>query len=503
MEGVQSPHVLPRNHAPQVEIESEGILDPHICWQAIYSRDSRFDGRFFAGATSTGLYCRNVCAVPFARPENTHLFTYAAEAESAGFRPCKRCRPQASPGTPAWLGTIAVVSRAVRMILEGALNEKSVEDLAERLGIGERQLRRLFAQHLGASPLKIATSQRLQEARKLIEKSRLPMTQIAFRAGFKSIREFNHAVRASTGRAPSELRHAAGASQSTSSPTGLELHLPYRPPFEWTSLISFMRERAIPGVELVSENSYQRTIEVFGVPGFLTVRNDEAKSRLIAYVQTTSLTGLAQTVERVRRIFDLNADSVQIGRHLSRDPRLRELLILRPGLRVPGTWDGFEASVLAILGQNLTTAGADGSITGLVQMFGTPVESPIRGLSHLFPQPKAFALPDLSKVGISDACANTLRKLASSIVQGNLNFATMKTLNLTVSRLRSACGVEESTANYIAMRAFGEPDAFPTRDPGLRLRLSQSNVSISPGQFLAIAEQWRPWRAYAAMHLTQ
>src|ERR1019366_7131171 len=206
-----------------------------ICWQAMCSRDPRFDGRFFAGARNTGLCCRNVCPVPFARPKNIFLFTCAAAAESAGFRPCKRCRPQAGPGTPAWLGTSAVVSRAFRLIMEGALNTGSVEELADRLGLGSRQLRRLFVQHLGASPLKIATTHRVHRARKLIDESGLPMTQVAFCSGFNSIREFNHAVRLSTGQSPSELRRAASALRSAGRPSGLELSLSYRQPFDWTS----------------------------------------------------------------------------------------------------------------------------------------------------------------------------------------------------------------------------------------------------------------------------
>jgi len=484
-------------------MERDGVLDPGICWQAINSRDPRFDGRFFAGATTTGLYCRNVCPVPFARPKNILLFACAAAAETAGFRPCKRCQPQAAPGTPAWVGTSAVVSRAFRLILEGALNRGSVEELAERLGLGSRQLRRLFVQHLGASPLKIATTHRVHLAIKLILESRIPMTQIAFGSGFESVREFNHAIRLSSGQSPTELRGAADGSLLMAQPCGLELVLPYRRPFDWPGLIAFLKPRAIPGVERVSENSYQRTIEIEGVPGFLTVRPDIARSRLVVHLQTGSYGGLAETVERVRRMFDLSADPIQIANHLSSDPNLRRLIKLQPGLRVPGVWDGFEVAILAILGQKLTASGPQRLLARFVQKFGRPAPTPILGLKYLFPRPEVLADADLATAGISERCANTIRKLAASAIQGDLSFATSRTLEEAVSQVAETCGIDVSTANYIAMRAIGEPDAFPSRELGIRRSLAGPARTLSAEQALAMAEPWRPWRAYAAMHIAQ
>ena len=501
--GLRSTPVQPENPPGLQKIELKDMLDPSMCWQAMCSRDPRFDGRFFAGARTTGLYCRNVCPVPFAMPKNIFLFACPAAAESAGFRPCKRCQPQAAPGTPAWLGTSAVVSRAFRLILEGALNEGSVAELAERLGLGSRHLHRLFVQHLGASPLKIATTHRVHLARKLIDESKFPMTQIAFCSGFNSIREFNHTVRLSTGQSPSKLRRAANASRSVGRTSGLELRLAYRQPFDWTNMIAFLKQRAIPGVELVTESCYQRTIEIAGVPGFLTVRPDDARSRLVVHLEIGGHEGLAQTVERIRRIFDLNADPIQIASHLSLDPNLRRLLKLRAGLRVPGVWDGFEAAVLAILGQKLTTPGPRRSVTRLVQMFGTPVDTPIRGLKYLFPRPEVLAGVDLSNIGIRPAHATTIRKLASSTSRRHFSFATSRTVEQAVSQVVTVCGVDESTANYIAMRAYGEPDAFPSNEVRLRRRLAGSNLVLRSAQALTMAERWRPWRAYAAIHLAQ
>jgi AraC family transcriptional regulator of adaptative response / DNA-3-methyladenine glycosylase II len=484
--------------------ESESGLSAEICWQAIYSRDPRFDGRFFAGATTTGLYCRNVCPVPFARPKNIVLFACAAAAESAGFRPCKRCQAQAAPGTPAWLGTSAVVSRAFRLILEGALNDGSVEQLAGRLGLGSRQLRRLFVQHLGASPLKIATTQRIHLARKLIDESGLSMTQIATSAGFRSIREFNHAVRLSTGQSPRELRRISGVARPAGGSSGLVLRLPYRTPFDWSSLIAFLKRRAIPGVEVVTNGSYQRTIVMGGEPGYFTVEPDIAGSRLVVRLETSSYAGLAQTVERIRRIFDLGADPIQIASHLSRDPKLRWLMKRRPGLRVPGVWDGFEAAVLAVLGEKLTAAARSRTIRRLVERFGRPVTTPLRGLTHLFPRPEALAgasLVELVRLGINEPRAATLRKLAGNALRTHLRNSTSRTLEDVVGPLLLACEMDESKAQYIAMRAFGEPDAFPSKDLVLRRKLSGKKPLLSSEQTLTIAEGWRPWRAYAAMNI--
>lgn len=484
-------------------VGGELAIDPEICRQAIYSRDPRFDGKFFVGTTTTGVYCRNICPVPFARPTNIVLFACAAAAEAASFRPCKRCQAQAAPGTPAWLGTSAVVNRAFRLILEGALNEGSVEELAHKLGIGSRHLRRLFVQHLGASPLQIATTQRVHLARKLVDESRLAMTQIASCSGFKSIREFNHAVRLSTGQSPTELRRAVRVGRSSARPNGLELRLPYRPPFDWESLIGFLKERAIPGVEVVTETSYQRAIEMARVPGHLTVKRDKTGSRLVVRLVTGSYEGLGQVVERIRRIFDLGADPIQIASHLSQDPSLRPLLELRPGLRVPGVWDGFEAAVLAVLGEKLTGPGPRGSVGRMVEMFGTPVDTPVAGLHYLFPRPEVLAVADLSKAGIGDARAGVLRRLARATGRRRLRFETLRTLDESVSQLATVCGIDESTASYISMRAFGEPDAFPAREARLRRSMAGPARTVSPGKAVDLANKWRPWRAYAAMHFAR
>jgi len=468
------------------------LLDPAICWQAIYSRDRRFDGRFFAAATSTGLYCRSTCPVPFAKPKNIVLFACAAAAEAAGFRPCRRCNPQASPGTPAWLGTSAVVSRAIRLIWEGALDADGVEDLAERVGIGSRHLRRLFAQHLGASPAQIAGTHRVHFARKLIDETDLPMAQVALSAGFMSIRQFNHAVKGATGKAPTALRRSRDCVEKSPYQKGLVIRLGYRPPLSWFALTRFLEERATLGVELVGNNSYRRTIESGGLAGTLTVEHDATESRLAVCVELPDYQLLMPVVERVKRIFDLEADPLHIAGALARDPQMKPLIESRPGLRVPGVWDGFELGVKAILGERLMSGGSRTLLQRLVRKFGRPIETSIKGLSRLFPRPEVVAKADLeADLGLRADQANAIRMFAGLVRKGQLTFDAPRTLEDTLARLSLIPGVTQGTAQYIAMRAFGEPDAFPVD------QRSTGGCQETP----PFGEAWRPWRAYAAMHM--
>ncbi len=471
-----------------------------IWWQALYSRDQRFDGRFFIGAATAKIYCRPICPVPFARPNSLVWFASAAAAEAAGYRPCGRCRPEASPGTPAWQGTSAVVSRALRLISEGALDENSVEDLAGRVGIGARQLRRLFVEHLGATPLKIAITHRVHFARNLIEETDLTITKIALSAGFTSIRQFNHEVRAICGQSPTELRRARGEFPA-SSQSGLVIRLACRPPFDWPALVDFLKPRAIPGVELVEDDSYRRTIRVGGSTGIIEVRPGKTEPALAARIELPGCQFLMKVVERVRRIFDLGADPLRIVEDLSRDQRLKPLLDRRPGLRVPGVWDGFELAVHVILGEQLTAAASTALAGRLVRHFGQPFQTSTQGLTHLFPRPKDLAAADLSRAGIRGARAATLHALARAVCSGKLTFTASMTLEEAIPRISNIPGIGESAANYIAMRALGEPDAFPFADPGLRSGLGTGGNPASAQEVLRIAEGWRPWRAYAAMHV--
>lgn len=480
---------------------TDGALDlkPDICWQAIYSRDPRFDGKFFVAAVKTGIYCRPICPVPFAKPNNIELFPCAAAAEAAGYRPCRRCHAESSPGTPAWLGTSAVVSRALRLIWEGALDANSVDELAERVGIGSRQLRRLFLQHLGVPPIKVASTHRVHFARNLIEQTDMPMAEIALNAGFRSLRQFNHALRTIVGQSPTDLRRLGDKSRASCRPAELVMRLLYRPPFNWAALLAFLGPRATPGVELVQENYYRRTIESDGGAGTIDVRPDQQNHCLIVSVALPKYRGLLRIVERVRRLFDLAADPLQISNHLSRDPRLKQILDVQPGLRVPGVWDGFEVSVRAILGQRLSFVDSNSVMRTFVCKFGRRIETSMNGLTHLFPRPEDLAGADLKVPGISPISTEAIKALAHALTKKEITFESFRSLPETISRLSAIEGVGEEMAHYIAMRACSEPDAFPV-DRGLLSDLS-GKEGIPIASVWSIAEEWRPWRAYAAMHL--
>jgi AraC family transcriptional regulator of adaptative response / DNA-3-methyladenine glycosylase II len=477
-------------------------LDPAFCWQAAHSRDRRFDGRFFAGIATTGVYCRPICPASFGLPSNVRWFRSAQAAEAAGFRPCKRCRPDTSPWSAAWFGTLAVVSHALKLISEGALDHGNLEQMAERAGIGSRHLRRLFYRHLGASPLKIARSHRVHAARNMILETRTSLAEVARRAGFKSIRQFNHAMRATFSHSPTQLRRIAGIAAADRQ-TGLVVHLPYRPPFDWPALIEFLKARAAPGVETVENDFYARTIEIDDVVSAIEVWHEPGHARLtMRIIGVPSCGCLMPIVQRVRRMFDLEADVAHIGRHLSRDARLAKMIALRPGLRVPGAWDGFELAVRAVLGQQLTLADDPALVRQLVAAFGRRLPAPIRGLSYLFPRPEILAHADLVSIGVPADRADTIRSLAVAVSEGKIAFDSGKGLRTALSWLYAHPGLSQGAASYIAMRSFGEPDALAPLDRGLCQAFAVRGKAVSPAELLRIFEGFAPWRAYAAMHLS-
>jgi AraC family transcriptional regulator of adaptative response / DNA-3-methyladenine glycosylase II len=475
-------------------------LDPAFCWQAVYSRDHRFDGRFFAGIATTGLYCRPICPVSFGQPDGVQWFQSAATAEAAGFRPCKRCRPDTSPGSSAWFGTWAVVSRALKLISEGALDGGSLEQLAESVGIGSRHLRRLFQQHLGASPLKIARSHRVLVAKTLIVETQVPIADIARATGFRSIRQFNHSVRTAFGKSPTALRRLHGTAVMRDPSAGIVVHLPYRPPFDWPSLIQFLKSRPTPGVESVEAEIYRRTVEIGGVAGAIEVRHEASHARLSMRVLLPGCDRLMQVVQRARRLFDLGADAVHIGSYLARDARLAGMVMARPGLRVPGAWDGFELAVLAMLGQKLDADEPSPAIGELIRTFGRPLDVPAPGLTHLFPQPGDLTEADLESVGISGQRANAVRALSKSVLAGAIAFDSVHGAMDPAMQLHTLLKLEDETAAYIAMRALGDPDAFSSTSMAFRKAVASHRSPTAPAEVLRIFEAYRPWRAYAAMH---
>ncbi len=485
------------------------LLDAESCYRALLSRDARFDGRFFTAVKTTGVYCRPVCPAHPPRRENVRFFACAAAAEAAGFRPCRRCRPETSPGTPAWLGTSCTVTRALRLIADGALDHHPVVQLAERLGIGERQLRRLFARLLGASPVAVAHTRRVHFARQLLDAGSLPISQVAFCSGFSSIRQFNAALKATFGRTPSELRaHRRGRGTAirddrarTTTGGDLWLRLPYRAPFDWDEIVAFLRPRATPGVEGIDSQGYRRSITLDGTSARIEVRPGDEGTHLLLRLQLPALCELGLLVERVKRLFDLGADPLQINSHLARDPLLAALVRRRPGLRVPGTWDGFELAVRAVLGQQVTVRAATTFAGRLVRAFGTPLEHPADGITHLFPRPEQLADAPLVRVGLIASRAAAIRALARAVCRGAIALDGSIPDDEARAQLRAIPGIGAWTTEYIAMRALREPDAFPAEDLALRHALGHSGSPATARQTLARAQAWSPWRAYAVMHL--
>ena len=480
-------------------------LEHATCYRALRTRDRRFDGRFFTGVTSTGVYCRPVCPAKTPLERNCTFFACAAAAEDAGFRPCRRCRPETSPGTPAWRGTEATVSRALRLIEAGALDRGSVEELAFRLGVGDRHLRRLFGEQLGASPLAVARVRRVHFAKRMIEDTDLPITQIAFAAGFNNVRRFNAAVRQSFDRTPSEIRRAKRGSAMRSSAGTVSLRLAYREPFDWPRLLAWIRPRLIPGVEQISGETYRRTIDVDGVVGTVSLSPDRKPGslKLVAPVEASSI--LSQVADRMRHLCDLGADPEAISSQLAADPVLRGAVERFPGVRVPGCWDPFEMAVRAILGQQVSVAGATTLAGRLVKRFGHNLsgEAPVDDEpANLFPRPEVLAEADLAGLGLPTKRAETIQIIARALANGEPLLEMAADLETSIDRLTALPGVGDWTAQYIAMRALGEPDAFPAGDLGLRKALAGADGELpSERELRRRSEAWRPWRAYAAVLL--
>jgi AraC family transcriptional regulator of adaptative response / DNA-3-methyladenine glycosylase II len=477
-------------------------MDRTACYRAISTRDARFDGRLFIGVKTTGIYCRPICPARTPKFENVSFYASAAAAQEAGFRPCLRCRPEVSPELAFWRGSSNTVSRALALIESGGLDDDDVEGLADRLGVGGRQLRRLFRQHLGASPIAVAQTRRVLLAKQLIHETSLPMAEVALASGFNSVRRFNETFRELFGRPPAALRH--GRDKTRQEAGALSVRLAYRPPYDWDAMLSFLGARAIPGVEIVSGDSYSRTIAIGQNCGVISVA-PSAKNRIEVQVRFPDMAALPQIIARVRRVFDLAADPDTIAAHLSLDPVLAPLVAARPGLRVPGAWDGFELAVRAIFGQQITVPAATKLLGKLVQGFGDPLPAPIRegdGLSHLFPSAARVARANLATLGMPGARAMAVTSLAGAICADPAIFSRGASLEDAILKLKSLPGIGEWTAQYIAMRELREPDAFPAADIGLlRAMADGDGRRPSPSELLSRSERWRPWRAYAALHL--
>jgi AraC family transcriptional regulator of adaptative response / DNA-3-methyladenine glycosylase II len=471
------------------------MLDPEILWRAWTSRDRRFDGRFFMAVTSTRIYCRPGC--PARAPARRHVRFYgsAAAAEAAGFRPCLRCRPEAARGSAAWQGTSATVSRALRLIDDGLLDGGSVETLASRLGVTSRWLRALFAEQVGASPHEVAMTRRVHFARRLLDETPMRLADIAAATGFASERRLRAAIHATFRRPPSALRgYAAGSAAA------LALRVPARAPFDAAPLLRFFAARAIPGVEQVEGHTYRRTIELEGAPSVLEVEAPAGESGVTLHVAGTSPRLLLALVARVTRLFDLDADAVAIASHLRRDPVLRPV-VPATGVRVPGAWDPFELGVRALLGQQVSVAAARTLAGRLVRACGAPLPAAQGALTHVFPTPAAVVSAPLGSLGLTRARAGALRTFARAVADGALDLDAPAELEEAVARLTALPGIGDWTAQYIALRALREPDAFPAGDLAVRKALARGRKLPVERLVREHAERWRPWRAYATLAL--
>ncbi|WP_158884051.1 DNA-3-methyladenine glycosylase 2 [Rhodanobacter sp. L36] len=475
------------------------LPDFKICEQARRSRDARFDGLFFTAVTSTRIYCRPVCPAPSPKSQNIRYYTSAAAAEAAGFRPCLRCRPELAPGNAIWQRGEHVVARALKLIDAGFLADHSLEELAARVTIGARQLRRLFVEHLGAPPMDVHTTRRLLFAKQLLTETAMPVTEVALASGFGSLRRFNAAFAQANRIQPRELRRHPRATIGDA----LVLRLGYRPPYDFEAILAFLRGRSLPGVEWVDEQSYMRVCGPADAPGWLRLSawpNGEHALKL--ELHSPQPAQLLPIVTRLRRMFDLDADPQVITATLGIGGVLKPMLRKRPGLRLPGGWDGFEVAVRAVLGQQVSVAAARTLATRIVHRYGKPLAVPMApGLDRLFPTPAQLVDADLREIGVTTARAATIRGIASALLDGRVDFRAEQSLEEFVERWVALPGIGEWTAHYMAMRALSHPDAFPAADLILRRVAAGNAPELSTRALKELAEAWRPWRAYAVMHL--
>lgn len=485
------------------QIATSTLPSHRVCEQARLSRDPRFDGLFFTAVTSTGIYCRPMCPAPTPKPKNISYYGNAAAAEAAGFRPCLRCRPELSPGDGTWRRGDATVARALKLIDAGALAEQPLSALADRVGVGERQLRRLFVERLGAAPLGVHATRRLLFAKQLLTETTLPITEIALAAGFGSLRRFNTTFREAYRMAPRDLRKRP----ATNSEETLTLRLGYRPPYDFMAMLAFLRGRALPGVERVDDTSYARVFGPAEAPGWLRVSawpegRQDREHALKLELHGAAPARLLDIVNRLRRMFDLDADPQAIAMALSTSPRLRPLLKKQPGLRLPSGWDGFEIGVRAIIGQQVSVVAARTLTSRLAQRFGHALPVPFGpGFERLFPTPEALADADLTTIGLTRSRAGTVRTMAQALLDGRVDFNPERTLDDFTARWIALPGIGPWTAHYIALRALGHPDAFPADDLVLRKAAAGDGTVVSAKALGALAESWRPWRAYAVIQL--
>ncbi|MGH7847030.1 MAG: DNA-3-methyladenine glycosylase 2 family protein [Candidatus Binatia bacterium] len=459
-------------------------------YQAMLSRDYRFDGKFFVGVKTTGVYCRPICSAKPKR-ENVEFFTDAIAAELAGYRPCLRCRPECAPFSAAWFGKKAVVQRALKLIANDELHHTKEAEFAERLGVTARHLRRLFQEEIGQTPKRIADNNRLNFARKLIVETDMPVTTVAATARFSSLRRFNDAFKKRFRRSPSQSRKARS---KTAGGDGIDLNLSFRPPYDWQTIIRFYQTHPIPGVEQVTENSFARVFRIGNTIGFFQVRPVAGAPQLKLRTVAENPRILFEVVSRVRKMFDLDSDPMLIAHSFTQVPVLARLYDRFPGLRLPRGWDAFETAVCSILGQLVSAEQRSNLIAQLVRNYGDELVHPLSGEKmHLFPGPEVLANSDLRAVKTTRARQEAIREFSRRVLSGAISLSEAQDPLAFRKALLETKGIGTWSAEYISLRAIGDTDAFPRTDLILKRALE-----LHPDLHL---ERIKPWRSYAAIYL--
>jgi AraC family transcriptional regulator of adaptative response / DNA-3-methyladenine glycosylase II len=475
------------------------VIDSDRLWRAIEVGDARFDGWVFCGVCTTGIYCRPSCPARTPRRENVRLFATAAAAHRAGFRACKRCRPDVTPGSPEWDRRADMIGRAMRLIADGVVDREGVRGLSARLGYSERHVHRALVAAVGAGPLSLARANRAQAARVLLETTSEPVAAVAFAAGFGSVRQFNATIRQVFAAAPGDLRERArrgGASEETGA---ISLRLPYRAPLDAAGLFGFLARRAVPGVEEPTENGFRRSLRLPHAAGVVEVT--PVADHVRASFRLDDLRDLAAAIQRVRALLDLDSDPVAVVEALGGDRLLAASVLRRPGLRVPGTVDGAELALRAVIGQQVSVAGAATVAGRLARALGEPLSRPLGAVTHLFPTAGAIAESDPAAAAMPRARARALCGLARALDRGQVALGPGADRAAAMPALLALPGVGRWTADYVAMRALRDPDAFLATDLGVRRALELLGVDGTPRGAAVISERWRPYRAYATLHL--
>jgi AraC family transcriptional regulator of adaptative response / DNA-3-methyladenine glycosylase II len=476
--------------------------DTAALYSALASRDSRFDGVFYVGVTSTGIYCRPVCTAKTPKAANCRFYETREAAEKARFRPCLRCRPELAPGTAPVDDAHRIAGLIAQRINEGMLDDGAgLERIAVKFGWSSRQIRRILDRELGVSPMELVMTRRLLLAKQLLTETSLPMTDVAFASGFSSLRRFNDSFSSRYGMPPSRFRRATESTRNAHASSDVfTLQLAYRAPFDWNGILAFLAARAMKGIEAMSGDVYLRTVRLGDHTGWLRVRNNPEKRSLLVDLTHSLTPVLPALLGRLRNLFDLSARPDVISAHLALDPNLAPLVRRNPGLRVPGAFDGFELTVRAILGQQITVKGATTLAGRFADAFGDPVETPINDLSVLMPSPATIAAikpKDIAALGVVRSRAESIVTIAGEIASGRLDLEAGADPEKTIRQLIALPGIGEWTAHYIAMRALRWPDAFPKEDIALRKRLGGITAREAENR----SHAWQPWRSYATLHL--